>query len=366
MSATKEILVGLVFFAGVFILGTLTVVYGGIHLLRPPRIILAEFETVSGLLNGNKVRVAGLDVGTVRSMDLQQDRVLVALDLNVAEPIVVHEDYSIIIKPFSPFGGKYVEFNLGEKDRPVVPMNPDTVLKGRTSGEIVDRVNDLLERNADAFTDIVSNLAVVTRHVSQGEGSVGRLLFRDELYNEVLSLMVDARDAVNRLTGVLTALDSAGGTFDRLLHDPKLYDQTTELTGNLNTLLAGVNEGEGTVGQLVKNRALYDNALGLMDDLSTTLGRVQQLLDVALTADGSLYMFLSDGTLYRELADTATAVRGLVRDVEVGSGSLGRLWKDETLYEQLTQTLTKLEGVLEDYRETAPIQTVWGAVFSAF
>ncbi|RME73752.1 MAG: MCE family protein, partial [Planctomycetota bacterium] len=79
-ATTKELIVGVVFFA---ILGTLaffTVVVSGVNPFNPPKKLFVYFDKgVSGLRKGNVVRISGMEVGKVDDMRLIEKGVLVKL-----------------------------------------------------------------------------------------------------------------------------------------------------------------------------------------------------------------------------------------------------------------------------------------------
>ena len=72
------------------------------------------------------------------------------------------------------------------------------------------------------------------------------------------------------------------------------------------------------------------------------------------------------GSRTSSITGSASTLKDLVAQVERGEGTLGKIWQDETLYEDIRGMVNQMEKVLEDYREQAPISTLWGAVFSAF
>ena len=53
----------------------------------------------------------------------------------------------------------------------------------------------------------------------------------------------------------------------------------------------------------------------------------------------------------RELQETATNIKSLVRKMESGDGSLGRLVNDKALYENLNQSAKEFSNLAEDLRK---------------
>ena len=54
-------------------------------------------------------------------------------------------------------------------------------------------------------------------------------------------------------------MDTGEGTLGRLLNEDALYEKLDSLTAHLDKLTKSLNAGEGTAGQLLQDRALYEN-----------------------------------------------------------------------------------------------------------
>lgn len=70
----------------------------------------AEFANASGVRTGDQVRIAGIVVGQVKSVDVENDHI--AVDFTVKSDITVGEDSSLAIKMLTPVGGRYLMLGL--------------------------------------------------------------------------------------------------------------------------------------------------------------------------------------------------------------------------------------------------------------
>lgn len=72
----------------------------------------AEFENVSGIKNGAPVQVAGVNVGQVSNLTLNEDR-LAQLTLQVDETLKIPLDSIVSVKSQGIIGDKYIQITLG-------------------------------------------------------------------------------------------------------------------------------------------------------------------------------------------------------------------------------------------------------------
>lgn len=167
-------------------------------------------------------------------------------------------------------------------------------------------------------------------------------------YQEILE---QASGAVTELTELTRSLEEltrgalgGEGTLGRLVTDEGLYQRLTGLSGELERFLARASEGEGSLGQLMTDRRLYDRLVSVTASLDSVTGRVAR-------GEGTLGRLVTDDSLYAELASVAARSDSLLRRLERGQGSAGQLLEDEGLYEELLKTLTDFNALLEAIRE---------------
>ena len=107
----------------------------------------------------------------------------------------------------------------------------------------------------------------ISYHISQGQGTVGKLIYDDALYNSALSSVSYLKDAATeaKLTladarKIIDQANSGQGTLGKLLKDETLYHQTTLAMTNVNEILDKINQGKGSVGKLITDQEFYRNA----------------------------------------------------------------------------------------------------------
>ena len=115
-----EVAVGLFMIAGILCLGYLTVRLGRMDVLGKEGYELnAVFSNTGGLKTGASVVIAGVEVGRVEKITLDDYRARVSL--NIPADLEIQEDAIASIKTKGLIGEKYIEITPGGSDRILKP-----------------------------------------------------------------------------------------------------------------------------------------------------------------------------------------------------------------------------------------------------
>jgi len=115
-----ELAVGLFIVAGIICLGYLSVRLGSLEILGSKGYeVYAVFSNSGGIKSGSDVVIAGVNVGNVKkiALDNYQARVI----LNVSEDIKIQEDAIASIKTKGLIGEKYIEVTPGGSEKTIGP-----------------------------------------------------------------------------------------------------------------------------------------------------------------------------------------------------------------------------------------------------
>ena len=112
--------VGLFLIAGIVCLGYLSVKLGGMEVLGNKGYeVYALFSNSGGLKVGSSISIAGVDVGGVRSIDLEDYQARIVL--NLSEDVKIQEDAIASIKTKGLIGEKYIAITPGASEKWVDP-----------------------------------------------------------------------------------------------------------------------------------------------------------------------------------------------------------------------------------------------------
>ena len=116
MKIDKELAVGVFLLIGIFSLIYISVKLGKLEVLgREGYTLYASFENAGGLKSGASVEIAGVKIGTVGSVQLNNYQALVGL--TITKNVKIQDDAIASIKTAGLLGEKYLEITPGASDR---------------------------------------------------------------------------------------------------------------------------------------------------------------------------------------------------------------------------------------------------------
>jgi phospholipid/cholesterol/gamma-HCH transport system substrate-binding protein len=115
-----ELTVGLFLIAGIICLGYLSIKLGKMEILGGEGYdIFGLFSDSGGLKKGSSVMIAGVEVGRIRDISLEDYQARVVM--NIAKTVKVQEDAIASIKTRGLIGEKYVEISPGASENMIPP-----------------------------------------------------------------------------------------------------------------------------------------------------------------------------------------------------------------------------------------------------
>jgi phospholipid/cholesterol/gamma-HCH transport system substrate-binding protein len=177
---------------GIFVVGSLAILTGAIFLIGSRKLdwsatyaVQARFPNAGGLQAGADVRVGGIRLGTVRSIDLPrtpQGKVTVRMDLKSNTRAVVKKDSVASIETEGLIGDEYVAISFGSTEGAAI-RNGDEIA-GQPPLEmsaLFKKANGIL----DQLNGTSQNLDAISGKINDGSGTVGALINDKSLYNKV-------------------------------------------------------------------------------------------------------------------------------------------------------------------------------------
>lgn len=115
-----ELMVGLFIIAGIICLGYLSIKLGKMEVVGGKGYeIYAIFSNIGGLRTGSSIEIAGVDVGRVKSITLDNYQAHVVLDLPWS--LKIQEDAIALVKTKGLIGEKYIEITPGGSEKIIQP-----------------------------------------------------------------------------------------------------------------------------------------------------------------------------------------------------------------------------------------------------
>ncbi len=229
-SATREIKVGLFVFIAFVLLAVMIFSISDFYTSQaqytyPLRV---RFSFVNGIDTGAPVRVAGVKVGEVRTIGVYRDestqKVQVEVGIRLSRDAVLEEDAIATINTLGLLGEKYLEVIPGTPGKRTLTANEILVGKDSVSTErlvessyqtvqelrgAVGSLNQVIgdPQTQEALKETLANSKEATAQltlfltqanetmgkINRGEGTIGQLLTKDDLYKDLKGLTEDLK-----------------------------------------------------------------------------------------------------------------------------------------------------------------------------
>jgi phospholipid/cholesterol/gamma-HCH transport system substrate-binding protein len=286
-----------------------------------------KFKNVQGLKSGAIVRVAGVDVGKVTSVDFVGADVQITLEVNEENKSRITDQSRASIGSLSLLGEPIIEISPSAQGTPL--KDGDFIQSARTPGQIAD-----VAENATLTLEEATGLI---KEIRAGKGTIGKLFADDQMYREVNQLVSSAET-------VAASINHGNGTLGLLIRDPGVYKQANTALANLQEMTRRINAGEGSLGKLLRDEQLAKSLGSASTNLDQVTGRLSR-------GEGTAGKLLTDKELYDRFNSIALRIDKVAAQLEQGQGSAGQLLHDKQLYENMNGAATELKGLIADIRK---------------
>ena len=151
------------------------------------RHIQVVFNFASGLREAAPVRLAGVEVGLVRKLQVFVDKAdegktKVRVDVWIKDNIAVPVDSNITINQLGILGEKYLE---------IIPGSSTDLIKDR--GVAIGHDPVPIEKITEKIDSLMTKLGVTVDNVNAGRGTLGKLLTDESIYDNLDDLTSDLK-----------------------------------------------------------------------------------------------------------------------------------------------------------------------------
>lgn len=198
---------------GLFVIVGLVVIFLGIFLIGSQKSmfnstfsVYGVFKNVNGLMVGNNVRFAGINVGVVEGINIVTDSsVRVDLTLNNDVKKFIKKDAKVAIGSDGLMGDKLIVITPGGSTSRTVVNNGDQLTAVNPLD--VDKIINKLTKVADNAEELTSNLTAIVRDINQGKGSIGKLLKNDKIAQDLAHTVTAAKQTVKNANKTTVTLN---------------------------------------------------------------------------------------------------------------------------------------------------------------
>jgi phospholipid/cholesterol/gamma-HCH transport system substrate-binding protein len=295
---------------------------------------VALFDSVDGLSEGSSVRIAGVNVGVVRSVELTEDGTT-RVTVGVVEDAVhlVRRDSVASIGNQGLLGDKLVDITPG-------------------SGELLPEGETLQTENAVGIGEYVGQLGVIISEVEQtarnlriATGPLAEEQFASDLTETTSNLAVITRMAANEdgaLAHLLTDEESAQRLDRSLANIDTASRELATAARAVRHIAQEVERGDGTAHELIYG----DQGTRLVTNLADATGEIAASLNEIREGEGLIHELIyeeSGGELMANLSAMSGDLRAVTADIRAGRGTIGALLTDPSIYEDIKRLVGNLE-----------------------
>jgi phospholipid/cholesterol/gamma-HCH transport system substrate-binding protein len=301
--------VGLFFLLGLALVWvTFQTLNGGKIFKEPGYTLIAGFESVKELKQGDEVRMAGVKIGSIELTRLAGRRAEAVLRID--PKIEIKSDATASIVMAGLIGTNYIGIDLGTAGAPplrdgaeiktAVTADLNTIMAevgalgkklesalggisntingdGKTPG-LFQKLDKLVSDNGENVNASMTNLRQVTDKLNKGEGTLGKLINDPKMHDELLLSVSEikaaagqAKDFIANAQAIVDQVKAGKGTLGALVFDEKIGNDIRATTKNLKDMSDKIARGEGTLGKLINDDSILRDAQSVMKKASSAL-----------------------------------------------------------------------------------------------
>jgi len=286
-----------------------------------------RFANVAGLATGSPVRIAGVEVGTVTSVQLAGEEVEVVFQVNEKNKPLITDKSVARLGSVSLLGQSAVDITPAASGTPIEPWGYVP------QGKAVAVMSDMTDSAAQGLTE----LTAMIHDMRSGKGTVGKLLTDEQLYVDLNKFVASAGDLTN-------GLKQGKGSLGKLLNDPATANALEASLKNVETLTGQISAGEGSIGKLLKDDSFAKSLNSATSNIDTLVAKLN-------AGEGTAGKLMTDPALFNRLNSVTERLDALVTKLNEGEGTAGQLLKDKQLYENMNGAVVDLRALVADIRK---------------
>jgi phospholipid/cholesterol/gamma-HCH transport system substrate-binding protein len=254
--------------------------------------VSAVFRNIEGLKEGDKVWLSGVQIGTVKNVQIvAEGKVVVALSLRDKQNKFIKKDATASVGSDGLVGNKIVVIRPGNSGAVIHDNDTINTFSPADTQELINIAKDV-GSNTRSLTD---ELLLITSRINKGDGIVGELLHDGPLSHDLRLAIASLRaagentnQASRDLKHMLGEINSGDGLMAKLITD-STYAQTFEQALN-NVAEAGRNSRLMTedLREVMSKLNNKDNAIGVLLTDTTFANKLRETLENAESASVKL------------------------------------------------------------------------------
>jgi len=286
------VITGLTFFVlAIYFIGNKQQMFGKTNQL------MAVFDNVGGLQLGNNVRFSGINVGTVRGIEIINDTTI-NVEMQIDKKIFpfIKKDAIATIGSDGLVGSVIINIIPGKGN--AAQVIPGDVIKSNKRVRTDDMLNTLNTTNQNA-AQLTADLLKITNDINQGKGTIG-VLIRDtimakDLKETIHYLKITTKktsEAIDNLNNQIASLDNKNNVIgvikDTVVANKikkvvdnlnKSSQEINKVVTNLNATVVNIKDGKGAINYLSNDPKLVTKIDSTMTNINDASKKLKENLE---------------------------------------------------------------------------------------
>jgi len=297
-------------------------------LLHGTYTIYIKFKYAPGVSSGTPVRDAGVLIGRVRKVDIDDSGVTVTADIQSDRRL--YSDEQCKVTNSFPIGDATLEFvRIADFSGARTPLENGAVLQGQAAQDMIGSIAGLQGR-ADRTLETLTRAG---QDIDRLANRVDRLVETNE--QRITRMIAEADETMQLLQKALIASND-------ILGDPKLREQIKQTIAEMPAVL---KEARGAVEQIGGTFASLERNMQNIEGLTKPLGERGPALVEEFDASMKKLNVLSDNMLR------------FSQDLNDPQGTLGAVLHDKELYQHVNHIARNIDELSRDLKPI--VDNVW-------
>ncbi len=282
----------------IFIILLLYLIGKNQHLFGASFILKVRVDNVQGLRPGNNVRYAGIDVGTVKKLNIINDQ-MIEIEMVIDQKVqsIIKKNATVSIKTDGLVGNKVLEI-VGAKI-PALPVKNGDLLTPKKSIDTDEMLRTLSKTNNDlAF--ITDNLKITVTRINNSK-ALWNLLNDETIPQHVKQSAKNIQDITNK---------------------------ANNMANHLQIMVQNIQSGKGTLGKIIADTVIAAN-------LNSTILSIQL---ISKHAD----------SLTQQLSRT---IQGIEKSIINGPGAIHALFNDTVFSNHINNSLQNIQNGTDGFNQ---------------
>lgn len=289
---------------GIFVLAGLTLFVAAVYFIGKKQNMFGKtshistvFNNVNGLQLGNNVRYSGINVGTVKDIEMINDT-MIRVDMIINDKILPHIKTNAVatISSDGLVGNMIINILPGKGNAPNVKAGD--IIKSFSKVRTEDILKTLSVTNENAAI-LTADLIKITKEITDGKGTVGMLLndtlMANNLKETLHYLKITSQGTttsvaqLNELIASLNKKDNLVGVINDTVVANKIKHIVTNLekssikidsvVENLNATITNAKDGKGAINYLSNNPKLVQKIDSTMTNINQSSIKLNQNME---------------------------------------------------------------------------------------